>query len=62
MTHTIEYRSVDRAGSEEEVRSVQVTTDTTRQRAGGFPGPVLPPSPVVGALGDWGMISFRTYQ
>ncbi len=47
---TIEYRSIDRAGNAEEVRSFQVTTDTTAASDNARPGVPLPESPVSGGV------------
>ena len=50
IVHTIEYRSTDRAGNVEDVKSCQVNIDTTGRSDDRIPGRSLPASPVVGGV------------
>jgi subtilisin family serine protease len=50
IVHTIEYRSVDRAGNTEDAKIAQVTTDTTAP-PDHWPGRALTASPLVGGVG-----------
>ena len=52
-THTVDYRSFDRAGNREPKKSCEVNIDTTSTADDDVPGVVLPPSPIAGDAGWW---------
>ena len=52
-THTVDYRSFDRAGNREPKKSCEVNIDRTSTADDDVPGVVLPPSPIAGDAGWW---------